>query len=201
MEEEVLDKLLSSDFSKIEPIVKEMSDSDKQHYLDVIIPKLKEKNADVRWRAAVALGRIGDDRAIEPLIPALKDKDYIRNEAEKAIETICTDAVKRIGADAVKPLIGALNDESPRVRSSVARILGRIQDDKSVHALIEALKKEMNQEVRFIIRNALVKKIIHAGWAVDKKHAEKYNLDLEESLSTGRHQRTGLLALLEEYLG
>jgi hypothetical protein len=41
-------------------------------------------------------------------------------------------------------------------------------------------------------------KIIHAGWEADKRHAEKYNLDLEESLSTGRRQRARLLRFLKE---
>jgi len=47
--------------------------------------------------------------------------------------------------------------------------------------------------------NDRIDNFIHAGWEIDKKYAEKYNLDLEESLSIGRRQRARLLALLEEY--
>ena len=143
----ILDKLLNGNLSEIEPIVKGMSDSDKQQYLDEIILKLKDKDANVRWRAAGALGMIRDAKAVEPLIHVLNDKDYVRNEAEKALENM--------GAEAVKPLIGALKDERPRVRSSVARILGRIRDDKSIDVLIETLKKERNPHVKVVIINTL----------------------------------------------
>ena len=177
----VLDELLSGDFSKIDPIasaIKEMPDSDKQQYLDEIILKLEDENADVRWRAAVALGRIGDAKAVEPLIEAFKDKDsYVRDKAEEALENICADAVKKIGADAVKPLIGALKDDNPKMRASAAKTLGKIGSrliskpvvkfiigvDKFnriikdiVNALTETLEKtERNLEERFIIENAL----------------------------------------------
>jgi HEAT repeat protein len=33
-----------------------------------------DENFSVRWRAANALGKIGDPRAVEPLIQALKDE-------------------------------------------------------------------------------------------------------------------------------
>ena len=58
----------------------------------------------------MALGEIGDSRAIEPLIQALKDKDkYIREWA--------ADALGEIGNErAVEPLIEALKDEYSSVR-------------------------------------------------------------------------------------
>ena len=39
--------------------------------------------------AAVALGNIGDERAVEPLVEALEDEDeYVREAAEGALEKI-----------------------------------------------------------------------------------------------------------------
>jgi hypothetical protein len=45
----------------------------------------------------------------------------------------------------------------------------------------------------------IVDKIIDAGLEVDEKYADKYNLDVKESLDTGRRQRARLLTILEEY--
>lgn len=46
--------------------------------------------------------------------------------------------------------------------------------------------------------NYIVDEIIQAGWEVDMKYAEEYNLNLDESLSIGRRQRARLLNLLDE---
>ena len=55
-----------------------------------LIEALKDKNSDVRWRAAFALGEIKDARAVEPLIEALKDED-------KYFQSVAADALGRIG--------------------------------------------------------------------------------------------------------
>jgi HEAT repeat protein len=44
---------------------------------------------DVRKEAAEALGKIGDERAIEPLTQALRDSD-VRKIAKEALEKIKT---------------------------------------------------------------------------------------------------------------
>lgn len=46
--------------------------------------------------------------------------------------------------------------------------------------------------------NDIVNGIIQAGWEVDMKYAEEYNLNLDESLSIGRRHRARLLSLLDE---
>jgi len=62
------------------------------------------KARDLRRAAAEALGEIGDARAVEPLIAALKDKDReMRETAAKALGEIGD-------ARAVEPLIAALKD-------------------------------------------------------------------------------------------
>ena len=41
-----------------------------------LIKALKDSDADVRERAAEVLGKMGDGRAVKPLINALKDDDW-----------------------------------------------------------------------------------------------------------------------------
>ena len=50
---------------------------------------MKDKDEYVRWRVVWALEDIGDARAIEPLIHALKDEDEdFREVAKEALEKI-----------------------------------------------------------------------------------------------------------------
>jgi HEAT repeat protein len=85
----------------------------------------------VRWSAADALAKIGDARAVEPLIAAFKDK-LVRNV--KALEQIND-------TRAVEPLCAALDDESHEVRHAAAKGLGKIGDPRAVEPLISALNR------------------------------------------------------------
>ena len=80
----------------------------------------------VRLHAAEALGKIGDERAVEPLIEALNDEDAsVRRGAAVALG--------RLGAErAVEPLIEALNDEEGHVRRGAAVALGRLGYERAV---------------------------------------------------------------------
>jgi HEAT repeat protein len=138
-------------------------------------PRSRIRNEYVRKAAAEALGKIGDTRAVEPLIAALKTRDSDVRQA-------AAEALGKIGdARAVEPLIAALKDEdamctqpppkrweksktpapwsrsSPRSRISMdrdgtnarsrRRSAGKIGDAHAVEPLIAALKDE-NKDVR-----------------------------------------------------
>ncbi|GAI38932.1 unnamed protein product, partial [marine sediment metagenome] len=75
---------------------------------------LKDEDNYVREQAAAALGKIGDKRAVEPLIEALKDENgHVRSGAANALGKIRD---KR----AVKPIIEVLKDKYSDVRWSAA---------------------------------------------------------------------------------
>ena len=79
-----------------------------------------------------ALGRLGDKRATQSLLTALKDKRFqIRREAAQALGNIRAKA-------AVAALIAALKDEESSVRSSAAHALGQIKDPRAIEVLIAA---------------------------------------------------------------
>ena len=91
-----------------------------------------EKAAGIRAAAARSLGRIGDSRAVEPLIAVLGDA---RKEARRA----AVEALSRIGSPrAVEPLIGALKDSDPIVRQTAAGAVGKV-GAPAVEPLIGAL--------------------------------------------------------------
>jgi len=121
------------------------------------------KHSGVRRGAAEALGRIGDSRAVEPLIAALKDEDFlVRGAAAQALGEIgdlraveplaaalkdeehtrscAADALWRLGTPAVEPLIAALKDEDFLVRRWAAVTLGHIGSRRAVEPLAATLK-------------------------------------------------------------
>ena len=138
-DESVLNELLSGDSIKIERAassIKNMPDSDKEQYLKAIILKLTDEDVDVRWKAAGALGRIGDAKAVDPLIKALNDE-------HEPVRYTVTGALGRISdIKAVDPLINALKDEYESMRWKAAEALGRMGDNRAVDPLINALWDE-----------------------------------------------------------
>jgi hypothetical protein len=97
--------------------------------IDPFIIVLKEnKSNTVRALAAGALGRLGDSRAVEPLILALNDRSATVGDAAVA-------ALGQIGAQlketaliarAVEPLIAALKDNRSDMRMAAAQALDKI---------------------------------------------------------------------------
>jgi HEAT repeat protein len=86
------------------------------------------KNGDwhIRGRAAEALGKIGDERAVQPLIHALEGKR--KNDRNKYIRGKAAEALGLIGDEkAVQPLIKALEDKNIYVRLRAEDGLERIR--------------------------------------------------------------------------
>ena len=88
-----------------------------------------KKDYKVRWRAAEALGEIGDARAVEPLIAvSLQDENA-------GVRWGAAEALGKIGdARAIKSLMGALKDKD--VREEAIRALRRIGDVRAVKPLL-----------------------------------------------------------------
>lgn len=109
----------------------------------------------------MALAKIADVRAVEPLIQSLKDE---------ALRRFAANALGKIGDKrAVEPLIQALNDENDFVRSSAAKALGNLGDKRAVEPLIQRLKGDRDQ-VRKEAEDALNK----LGWRPFSESEEIY---------------------------
>ena len=119
--------------------------------LEPLIKALEDE--DVRYYATDALGKIGDKRAVYPLINILNTKIGVTDR-------VCTKVVKALGSigdsRAVEPLIEALEDKERYVRYNAADALGKISDKRAVEPLIKALE-DKDQYVREIAADALVK--------------------------------------------
>ena len=83
--------------------------------VEPLIVTLKEnKHRAIRKKSAEALGKIGDTRAIKPLINALMDK-------QSDVQRFAAEALGKIGdTRAIKPLINALRDSNVRLTAGEA---------------------------------------------------------------------------------
>jgi len=110
--------------------------------VDPLIKILEDANRTRRWRArfrtqiwfvAQILGKIGDARAVDPLIEALKNDEY------SEVQQSAAEALGKIGdARAVHPLIAALKE--PVTSWRAAEALGRI-GEAAMGPLTTALEK------------------------------------------------------------
>ena len=103
------------------------------------IELLENENPMVRECAAVALGKIGDPRAIRPLIQALGDP-YDDSEWRVAVQA--SNALSKIGAPALEELIQVLQAENAHIRFMAAQTLAVINDPRVVEPLVAALGDE-----------------------------------------------------------
>lgn len=93
-----------------------------------------------RVNAALALGLIKDERAVEPLIAALRDDD----------ENMRVAAISASGnlknAKTVDPLLAALGDPTPAVRREAIGVLASIDDDRAFDAVERFILENEGEE-------------------------------------------------------
>jgi HEAT repeat protein len=117
-----------------------------------LINLLDDDSWVIRYRAAEALGRIGDERAVTALTGSLHDeKDHVRYMAAKGLGMFG----KKESSISLLPL---LRDENEYVRRITAVSLGNIGASSSAEAALEAaVKIEKDSSVLDAIRQALEK--------------------------------------------
>lgn len=96
--------------------------------------------------AIVAMGDIGDSRATRTLIRSL---------AEQNLAWIAKDALVKIGAETVEPLITALADGNPDVRFGAIRTLAELSDPRAIIPLEEFVAREDDPTNRQLARTTL----------------------------------------------
>lgn len=102
---------------------------------DPLRRELVNPDDTIRYDAVLILEERGGPEAVQLLIRALRDPEYvsIRWRAARALG-------KLRAHEAVGALIDALGDESPHVRKGAAQALGEIGDPEAVPGLIGALR-------------------------------------------------------------
>jgi len=114
-----------------------------------IIEKLMDNEVIVRRNSAFILEFVGDQRAVPPLLAALKDRDEgVRGNAASSLGWIRD-------RRAIIPLINTLNDEASYVVEKGAAALSFFKDARAVEALIEKLKENISDNMKNKINKSL----------------------------------------------
>ena len=108
-----------------------------------LLPMLTDADADVRKGAALALAKLDDGRAIQPLFTALHNatEPFARNEIENAIFHIWDLA-------AADPLLEALQSDDPVMRKEAAHFLARFPESRVSERLATVMANDPADNVR-----------------------------------------------------
>lgn len=115
------------------PVAEKAPEPKVKDEVEIQIDLLKDKDWFRRKEAAITLGEMGDERAVAPLITALRDNEWNVREAAQ-------DALAMIGSPAVEPLIKALREY--QIRRYVIQVLGKIKDERVLDPLFVQLRNE-----------------------------------------------------------
>lgn len=139
---------------------------------------MRHPNPDVRWRAALVLGGLGDPRAIPALSRALRDPEVLvhRTAAESLVQiggpgaasaltrvlgdsrpslvNAAMNGLQQMGETAVTPLMIALYSEDAQTQHNAATVLGYIGSPRAVPALEYAAhdaEPEVQEEAKWAL--------------------------------------------------
>lgn len=105
----------------------------KELHFDVLVRQLQHEGIPYRIKAAEALARAGDPRAVDPLISTLQsDVPEVRFVVIRVLGDLGD-------SRAVGPLLDCLRDADHWTRRGAARSLGKIGDPQALSLLIDAL--------------------------------------------------------------
>jgi HEAT repeat protein len=127
---------------------------DPSTFDDITNILLDDLKIEVRQAAAKALGYTQHPAALPYLMEALRDPFWWYEREVQAGDLF--DAIEKMGAVAVEPLITALKDPEGTVRRYAAALLGRIGDARAVEPLGTALY-DLHHDVGQASAEALVK--------------------------------------------
>lgn len=138
--------------------------------LDILLPLLSHDDANIRKFIVDILGKLGDHRAIPPLIAVLQDREpNVRGAAAEGLGYLRA-------REAVPQLLGLL-DDNEWVVFTVIEALGYIADPAALPALM-VLLKDGSETVRYVVIEAL-------GKFSDSAACVKPMLDLMPSADRG----------------
>ena len=113
-----------------------------------LMNSLFNSDETMKKRTAIALGKIGDLRAIEPLNKTLQtDSSYY-------VQVKAAEVLERIGSPAVDSLISSLQNERETVRKLAARVLDHIGNRRALNLLVGLLRDE-DKDVQGAAKRAL----------------------------------------------
>ncbi|MDM8567809.1 HEAT repeat domain-containing protein [Candidatus Halobeggiatoa sp. HSG11] len=116
--------------------------------LPLLLSALQDKNRNIRYHAAIELGKFENNLALKPLINLLSEQYApIRREA-----AISLGKLKSKNSIVYNSLITLLNDQEPLVRQYTVEALGNLGGDKVIEPLIAKLEDSDSKVFRATVR-------------------------------------------------
>jgi len=161
------------------------------HDINGLISLLDHGNFDIQWRAADALGTLGQD-AVPALLKSLDHRSI--NTRVGAVEALAAVSDAR----AIDPLVTLLeSEEIGEVRWAAALALGEIRATRSIPPLVQSLR-DMDRYVRYGAAKALEQ----LGWQPENDAEKAYYLlalqDWDGTKKIGRAATGPIITLLKE---
>jgi HEAT repeat protein len=145
----------------------------KEENFEKIMNQLSHDHIPYRVKAVEALGRIGDERAVEPLLPLL-------NDPSPDVQWVTAQALGKLhDRRAVEPLIEALLNSDHWIRKGAAWALGEIEDDRAVPALVPLLR-DRKKDVRIAAAEALGRILDQRGESPETSEVIGILLEMQE---------------------
>jgi len=149
------------DRTDIEQLITDMSGSDKEKakkaiselealgvmVVEPLIESMSSDNSELCKNLAIVLGRIGDAKAVSPLINFL-------GHSNKDVRVYAANALWRIGEPSVIPLVSALGSTEYDIKLNAIKILGRIGDKRATRPLIGLIGDD-DETIRASVVNSL----------------------------------------------
>lgn len=113
---------------------------DSPAVIDVLLKTLESPNLDIESASATSLGKLGNPKAVDPILKCLREAKSDRNRQRSLIGALCDLGDKR----AIPALLTVLSNEKnePIVREDAACALGTLRANEAVKPLIQLLRSE-----------------------------------------------------------
>jgi HEAT repeat protein len=102
---------------------------------DWLVPFLNDPAQEVRQCAALGLAIKPDERATQPLVQALSDKDSI-------VSSLAVNALVKIGKAAVPALIDVVKNAPQSARIHALRALAEIRDHRAIPVMMKVMEED-----------------------------------------------------------
>lgn len=142
MHSEILERLQSSDVEQQREGAFQAAETRLEPAVPLLVELLGSYNLGVQDAADHALRRIGGRRAVESLLPLLRDD-------QAPLRNLGMDLLRALGGSHLDLMLPLLKDEDPDIRIFMADILGSASDVHAVQPLCEALLRDPEVNVRY----------------------------------------------------
>jgi HEAT repeat protein len=116
--------------------------------VDGFIVELQQEEPSRRWWAAECLGKMNDQRAVEPLVRAIFKEDIPR------LRIVETSALKKLDDSRTENLLLA-GLKNKQTKAHAIDALGRLQSKQAVEPLLTLVQNDSDQFIRSITMDAL----------------------------------------------